>query len=367
MDQLNIVVMKTVFDFLPFRPSIRQLTNLKQNQLEDIIRRQKPEENSQSEFILILEFIGYRNLSILGLLGSFYFVSGFKNYIDGMRFYRAFSPYYALHFNNGISLLKKLGKSISMWMKSQQNSLSNLIDSYMMQISSYFETNLKPMFDAHPVIGLTFILAIGFALTIIMLATALLIIKKAIKLLALGSVVALPGARSQQSTEEVWSFDPHKRASQDQLKITQKNLEKLVQRAPVLGGHVPKNADSSLKEMARRNMDSDYNYRNAIYVMGPIKGTNFDNQYDIPIAIDQIKRISSSMKQASDYETLPLDLVILRAKKGSNNWETEPSIAPVSLGKSFPVKCIERIMVQYRNTFIWDQRATKAKTGHGAR
>ncbi len=264
-------------------------------------------------------------------------------------------------------MLSNLGRNISTWMKSQQNNLSNLIDSYVVQISSFFNTNVKPFFDAHPVIGIMVIVTIGFALTIFLLALSIIIIKKGIKLLALGSAVAMPRARSQHTAEEVWSFDPHKRPSPDQLKITQKNLEKLVQRAPVLGGHVPKNSDPSLKELARRNKDSDYNYRNAIYVMGPIKGTSFDNQYEIPIAIDQIKRVSNMMKQASDYETLPLDLVILRAKKGSNNWEIEPSIAPVSLGKSFPVKCIEKIMIQYRNTFIWDQRATKSKTGHGTR
>ena len=216
--------------------------------------------------------------------------------------------------------------------------MAGYFDAIKTQIAQFFSTQFKPFLTEHPIIGITLLFSVGFITTIFLFATVLLIIKKMIKFLALGSAVALPGGRHQLHTEEIWSFDPHKRPSEDQLKITQKNLEKLVQRAPVLGGHVPKSADSSLRELAKRNRDSEFNYRNAIYVMGPIKGTKFDNQYELPIALDQVKKIGTMMKQSAVYETLPLDLVILRAKKGSNNWEVEPSIAPVNLGKSFPAE-----------------------------
>lgn len=332
-----------------------------------IIRHRTQQDSSKSELQLVLEFVGYRNLTILGLIGSLYFISGFKNYVDGRPFLESFSPYYALHFHDGTRLINNAGRAVWSWIDQQQDRVADFFGMIKDQIGTFITLHVKPFFSDHPIIGLTLTFSVGFFLTILLFALILLAVKKILQLLALSSAVALPGGRHTHQVEEIWSFDPHRKPSEDQLKITQKNLEKLVQRAPVLGGHVPKNADSSLRELAKRNKDSDYNYRNAIYVMGPIKGTKFDNQYEIPIALDQIKKISTVMKQAAIYETLPLDLVILRAKKGSNNWEVEPSIAPVSLGKSFPVKVIEKVMQQYRNTFIWDQRANKPRTGYGTR
>lgn len=333
---------------------------------EDGIIRQKGHDSTKSEYELILEFIGYRNLMILGLIGGFYFVSGFKNYVGGMHFLDSFNPYYALHFHDGARLIDNSNRAFWGWMSDILQTIGHFFSLVKDRVIQFLETYFKPFFHDHPLIGLIVFISIGFLTTIFLLATFLLLIKKTIHLLALGSVVALPGSRHAIQTEEIWAFDPHRKPSEEQLKITQKNLEKLVQRAPVLGGHVPKNADTSLRELAKRNKDSEYNYRNAIYVMGPIKGTKFDNQYEIPIALDQVKKISNMMGLAAEYETIPLDLVILRCKKGVSTWEVESSIAPVSLGKQFPVKIIEKVMIQHLNSFIWDQRVSKSRTGYGA-
>ena len=144
-----------------------------------------------------------------------------------------------------------------------------------------------------------------------------------------------------------------------------RNLEKLVHRAPALAGQVPKNADFTIKELARHNADSDFVYRNAIYVMGPIKSTGLDNSYDLPLTLDQVKRIATKMGRTAAYETLPLDLVTLCMKKGSSRWEVAKNADPIKLGKAYPVKILEKVLLQNRNYFIWDGRVKKSVTGYG--
>jgi hypothetical protein len=123
------------------------------------------------------------------------------------------------------------------------------------KIGSFFTQHVKPFFNDHPIIGLTFTFSVGFFLTILLFALILVAVKKMLQLLALAASslcreLDIP-IRLKKSGRSI----PIENFGR-QLKITQKNLEKLVQRAPVLGGHVPKNADSSLRELAKRNKDS---------------------------------------------------------------------------------------------------------------
>ncbi len=323
--------------------------------------------NTKSEVELILEFIGYKTLIILGILGSLYFFSGYHNYMQGMPFFRSFTPYYALHLHDGGRILDNIGRSLGNWMDAQQEKMMDSISSGFDAIGAYFTQNIKPYLDQHPVLAFSLFSILGFALTILALILVFLIAKKTIKLLTVGYSGSLGGRFIQEKKEEIWSFDPRRKPSEDQLKKVSKNLERLILRAPAMGGNVPKNADMMIRELAHMNKHSDYNYRWAVYVMGPIKGTNFDNSYEIPLALDQIKRTCLSMGQAAVYETLPLDLVLLRTKKGTKSWEVDPSTGAVNLGKSYPVKVLERIMTQHRQYFIWDGRAKKSVTGYGTR
>lgn len=317
---------------------------------------------------MILEYIGYRTLIILGLIGSAYFVSGFKNYIDGLSLLESFSPYYVLHFHDGFRLIDNTGDALRGWAFYLQAGIANRLAALRDQYLSILNGYIRPFFTAHPFMGITIFALFGFSLTILLFTSALILIKKSAYLLALGEIFPFSkNRRRMQPVEELWTFDPRRKPSEEQLRGNARNLEKLTQRAPALSGRVPKNADATLRELAKRNKEAEYNYRNVIYLMGPIKGIKLDNQLENPLTLDTVKKISAMMGPSAEYETIPADLVVLRSKKGASRWEMEPSIAPVNLGKSFPVKIIEKIMMQQRNTFIWDQRAARSKTGYGVR
>jgi len=71
------------------------------------------------------------------------------------------------------------------------------------------------------------------------------------------------------------------------------------------------------------------------------------------------------MGRTAAYETLPLDLVTLCMKKGSSRWEVATNVDAIKLGKAYPVKILEKVLLQNRNYFIWDGRVTKSVTGYG--
>ncbi|RJP35557.1 MAG: hypothetical protein C4527_00465 [Candidatus Omnitrophota bacterium] len=323
--------------------------------------------NTKSEIELILQFIGYKTLMVLGILGSIYFFSGYRNYMQGRPFFQSFTPYYALHLHDGARILNDIGRTIGAWISSQNDKVKESIAAQFERIGVYFVEQVKPFLEAHPIAGFSIFVMAGFGITIAGFLLLLVLVKKIIGWLSSGYAGGLSKNIAQEGKEDIWSFDPRRKPSEDQLKKVSKNLERLVQRAPAMGGSVPKNADVMIRELAQMNKHSEYNYRWAVYVMGPIKGTNFDNSHEIPLALDQIKKIFHSMGQASIYETLPLDLVLLRTKKGTKSWEVDTTTGAVNLGKSYPVKVLERVMTQNRQYFIWDGRAKKSVTGYGTR
>ncbi|MBD3267891.1 hypothetical protein GF373_14580 [bacterium] len=327
-------------------------------------RRETPRK--KSEVTLLVEFIGIRNLIIIGVLGSLYFYSGLRNYYSNeMDFTRAFSPYYALHLHDGTRTMDNLWNGFTNWVASQWDAFTAWLGARMIALRDFFFANIFPIIEKHPVPGFILFGGVGFLLSLFVLFSGILLLKKGFMLILYGSTVALHGEALKDNREDMWTFDPRRKPSEEQLKVMHKNLERLVQRAPAMGGSVPKNADLSIRELAKRNASSEYNYRCVVYVMGPVKGTNFDNKYETPLALDQIKKVSAMMGQSAIYETSPLDLVILRSKKGTTQWEVEPSVAAVNLGKSYPLKVLERVMLQNRNYFMWDSRANKSVTGYG--
>ena len=323
------------------------------------------EVNYKSEYQLIMEFIGIRNLVIIGLTSSIYLYSGFRNYYNGMSFVDSFLPYYVLHLNDGVRILGAMWDSFTaevyiMWVMSMHNLALRLED-----VRTYLLENVNPYFKLHPVWGFVIFSTAGFFVIMTSLFIVFFILKRSFYLVANGPVPFLRSNDPSVKLEEIGDFDPSKKPSDELLRQMRKNMDRVIQRARALGGNVPKNADASIRELAHRNKESKNNYRCAVYVMGPVRGTAFDNHYETPLTLDQIKKISHSMGLSAVYATIPVDLVILTSKKGTSEWTVEPSIPAISCGKSYPVKVLESVMIQNRNFFIWDNRASKAKTGYG--
>lgn len=317
---------------------------------------------SKSEFQMVLEFIGFKTLVVLGLGVSLYLYSGYYNYMQMKNFWRAFNPYYALHFHNGSRIIGNFFDAIGTAIRNLWNDLTTQVAIGRDRFIEFLGTYVNPFIQEHPILGFSLFFTLGIVLTAIALFLLFIVAKKAIYLLSPSTMERMV---RKGHKEELWNFDPRRKPSEEQLKTLQRSLERLVQRAPAMGGSVPKNADLTIREMARRNHDSEYTYRNAIYVMGPIKGTKLDNGHLVPLALDQIKKISHAMGQAAYYEVLPLDLVLLRTKKGTKYLEIDPETAPISLGKTYPVGIIEIVMNTHRQYFIWDSRASKVNTGYG--
>ena len=313
---------------------------------------------------MVLEWIGRRNLAVLGVGGSLYCLSGYWNYLGGIPFLTAFSPYYALRLHDA-----------ARWADSAISSLEYAYLHGAAAIEAGYrklETSLRdgftryadPFLKGHPVLGILIFLFLGFSASIVSAAVFIIAFRKSVYWLTLGGTLPFPGIGLRNKSEGIWRFDPQKKPSEEQLKEMQKNLERIVQRAMALSGLIPKKADFSIRDLALRNRGTEYNCRNAIYVTGPIPGTRFDRAYPIPLSLDQIKEITAFMGQAAWHESLPLDLVVLRCRKGAKEWERVTAISAQDLSHGYPMKIIEKVMYEYRNSFVWDNRATKASVGY---
>ncbi|MBI1388586.1 MAG: hypothetical protein GC154_09085 [bacterium] len=320
--------------------------------------------SQKSDFQLFLEFIGLKTIIGLSVFGGVYFYSGYRNYMTGRSMFDSFSPYYALRMHDGGRLLSELGR----WSNNQIKAAIEVWSRYwaiaMTRLGEFAETQLNPFLEQNPVLGFVIMGIAGFLLC---LTLFYLMMWMGRRIYGLFDRSYSPRSRAAAVQVEDWTFDPRRTPSDDQIRIMTRNLEKLVHRAPALAGQVPKNADFTIKELAKRSQDSDFVYRNAVYVMGPIKGTGLDNSYDLPLTLDQVKKVSTKMGRSAVYETLPLDMVTLAMKKGSSKWEVAGNVDPVSLGRSYPIKVLERVMLQNRNYFIWDNRAKKSVTGYKVR
>ncbi len=313
----------------------------------------------------VLRWIGYRNLILLGSSGGLYFLSGYWNFLGGMPFLTAFSPYYALHAHDAARWLAYAGTSLEQGYMNGGAAIENFYLGLRTALIDGFDRQVAPFLRSHPVVGIFFFLFLGFSMAIS--ATALLILgfQKMIYWLTLGGTLPLPGFGFFNRPANVWVFDPLKKPSEEKLQEFQKNLERLGQRAMAMNGLLPKNADFSIRELAHRNRGTDYNCRNAIYVRGPVPGTRFDRSYPIPLSLDQVKEISAFMGLAAWHESLPLELVVLRCRKGMKEWERVSSIPATDL-TPFPMKIIEKVMYEYRNTFVWEPRALKSSAGYAS-
>lgn len=325
----------------------------------------KTSKTNQNEFLLLLEFIGYRTLIALAAAGSLYFYSGYTNYMGGMSFWRGFSPYFALRFHDA-------GRLINMgiaWMSSMYRWGMNQIyywwNQLVVQLQQLTEQHINPFVQENPVLGFGLLALTGFVLSISLFYIGFLVVKRTFRF-AIASPSRLSGSVFG-GKEEVWSFDPSKKPSEEQIAAMKRSLERIIMRVPALNGRVPKNADATIRELAARSHDTDYLYRAAIYVMGPIKGTGYDNTHELPLTLDQVKKLCMKIGNASNYETLPLSMIVLYAKKGSNDWERFPSINPIMLGNSYPMKVVESVMTENRGWFIWDSRVKKSRVGYGIR
>jgi hypothetical protein len=321
---------------------------------------------SRSEFQMILEFIGIRTIIAVGMMGALYFVSAYYNYFyQSKSFLQSFSPYYALRIHDGNRLISNAWDGLWGWVWSWIQMVTNFFYAQWLKIQDFFVSNVEPYLADNPKIAIVVFLALGFvAFTVL-----ILIVLYGFKFI----YSFLPGSKrltrstDDTSTDDLWVYDPSKKTSDEQLKKMVKSLERLIQQAPAMSGQVPKDADISLKTMAARNKDSEFNHRYAAYVMGPIKGTKFDNGHELPLALDQIKRITTMMGKSAEYEPLPVDFVMVRAKKGKTSWEVAPNMKPIKCGSAYPIKTIEAVMNKYRNYFIWDTRVKKSNVGYGQR
>lgn len=322
--------------------------------------RQRAHSN-KSDFQLFLEFLGYKTLITVSLVGGIYFYSGYRNLMSGMSAGQAFSPFYALRFHDADRAMNAIGSALA----ASWNAIVEAVQMYWRMAyaatAQYLEQHVNPFIQQNPIAGFIMMAVVGFLLSILIIMAAIAIVRRVIRLFTRKAIKHV----SKGKLVEDWAFDPRRDISDDQLRIMTRNLEKLVHRAPALSGQVPKNADFTIKELARHNHDSDMVYRNAVYVMGPIKGTGLDNSYDLPLTLDQVKKISTKMGRTASYETLPLDLVTLCMKKGTSKWEKAPNVDSVKLGRAYPVKILEKVMLANRNFFIWDGRVKKSVTGYG--
>ncbi|MFB3789522.1 MAG: hypothetical protein ACE15F_24455 [bacterium] len=102
-----------------------------------------------------------------------------------------------------------------------------------------------------------------------------------------------------------WIIVSQKKPAEKQLKETQKKLVRTAQRALSMRGLLPKAADLSIRGM-----------------------------------------------------------VVLRCRKGMKEWERVTAIPATGLAL-IPMKIVEKVMYEYRNSFVWDPRAEIASVGRG--
>lgn len=320
----------------------------------------------RSEYQMIIEFIGIRTIIFVGMIGGFYFVSAYYNYFYQNRdMLDSFNPYYALRIHDGTRIIRNLWNGLWSWVWSWIQAGIDFIYLQWMKVVEFFSTNVEPYLAANPKLAIVVFLGLGFAAFTIVVLIALYGVK-VIYYWIPGAAKTSRGA-DDGGIDELWVYDPSKKTSDEQLKKMVKALERLIQQAPAMSGQVPKDADISLKTMAARNKDTEFNHRYAAYVMGPVKGTKFDNGHDLPLALDQIKRITAMMGKSAEYEPLPIDFVMVRSKKGKTSWEVVPNMKPIKCGNSYPIKTVELVMNKFRNYFIWDSRVKKSNVGYGQR
>lgn len=328
--------------------------------------RPRTPRGTRSEFQMIIEFIGIRTIIIIGMMGGFYFVSAYYNYFYQKRdMLQSFNPYYALRIHDGERIIRNVINGIWNWFLSWIQAGIDLMYSQWMRVVEYFVTYIEPYLAANPRIAIVIFLGLGFAAFTVVILIALYGFKIIYSFIP--GTAGLKRNIIDSSVDELWVYDPSKKTSEEQLKKMVKALERLIQQAPAMSGQVPKDADISLKTMAARNKDTEYNHRYAAYVMGPVKGTKFDNGHDLPLALDQIKRITTMMGKSAEYEPLPIDFVMVRSKKGKTSWEVVPNMKPIKCGNSYPIKTVELVMNKFRNYFIWDSRVKKSNVGYGQR
>ncbi|MDP8243466.1 MAG: hypothetical protein P9L94_05235 [Candidatus Hinthialibacter antarcticus] len=318
--------------------------------------------SSRSDFQLFLEFLGLKTILGISVGGGLYFYSGYINAMAGMSLGKAYSPFYVLRLHDSDKAFKAVSSVFVQSYTAVVEAISLYYGMARDATAIFLQNQVNPFIQEHPVLGFAVMAVVGFSLSILLIFLSLGFFKWVIHFF---KRKASKGRFASIKQIEDWTFDPRRDISDDQLRIMTRNLEKLVHRAPALAGQVPKNADFTIKELARHNIDSDFVYRNAIYVMGPIKSTGLDNSYELPLTLDQVKRISLKMGRTAAYETLPLDLVTLCMKKGSSRWEVATNVDAIKLGKAYPVKILEKVLLQNRNYFIWDGRVTKSVTGYG--
>lgn len=323
----------------------------------------KPRAHSQrNDLQLFFEFLGLKVIIAISVGGGIYFYSGYANVMSGMSIGQAFSPFYAFRLHDTDKAVNAISGVFTQAYKAIVEAVMLYYGIARDSTALFLQNHVNPFVQTHPIMGFVIMGFFGFALTILIIYIAIGSCKR---FLSIFHRTAKRGKIASIKTVEDWTFDPRRDISDDQLRILTRNLEKLVHRAPALAGQVPKNADFTIKELARHNVDSDFVYRNAIYVMGPIKSTGLDNSYVLPLTLDQVKRISMKMGRSATYETLPLDLVTLCMKKGTSRWEVAKNADAIKLGKAYPVKILEKVMLQNRNYFIWDGRVTKSVTSYG--
>lgn len=324
-------------------------------------RRPTPQ---RSEFSMIIEFIGVRTLVGIGAAGALYFYSGYYNFLNGMSFFRAFSPYYALRIHDGNRVASSLMDSMGDGMDWLGGQIGHLFDYLSAQTTLFIQNEINPFVQENPVLGFSMIATIGFLLTILLFYTFIIIGQKIFHTVVRNGPL-VPISRAQTPQTYSWDFDPSRKPSDDQLAGMTRQLERSVQRVPAMNGLVPKNADITIRELAGRYRNHDSKFRCAVYVMGPIKGTSYTNNYELPLTLEQIKKISGKMGNAATYETLPLDLVVLECPKNAKDWKLYREIPPIRLGTSYPVKVVEKVMLNNRAWFIWDSRVKKSVVGYG--
>lgn len=302
----------------------------------------------------------------ISVVGTVYCISGYYNVLRGMDFAVSFSPYYVFHVDDVVNMLTGILFAGMMTANHLANRMYESLELIQAKWDRYYFDTVEPFLIQHSVATFLLSITLGILTSSVFIWITFFLISQTAQVLSNGGILLLrPPSRAAKNRLEKWVYDPARQPSLEQIRESQKQLEKLFQRTMAMNGIPPRNTDINTRLQARRARKHGYIYRNAIYVMGPIKGTKLDQYYPMPLKLDQVRRLCSMIGRASVYETLPLDLVVLRSRKGSEVWEIEPSIQPVQVGSRYSIKSIEKAMMHCRHTFIWNENAAKTIIGYG--
>ena len=167
--------------------------------------------NSKSEYQLIMEFIGTRNLVIIGVVASLYFYSGIRNYYEGMSIPAAFSPYYALHLGDGGQVAGRLWSSFSLWFVDTWRLCVHNISLRIADLRTYLFENIFPVINTHPILGFIIFGVAGYFIAILLLFLVFFILKKSMSVVVHSTVKLKSVVKSGEKQEELWTFDPSKK------------------------------------------------------------------------------------------------------------------------------------------------------------